>query len=55
MKTISTRTRLTSLVLAAATTAVVLGSTVVGMQYSAETQPAVVVMEHVTVKPTAVQ
>ena len=47
MKTISTRTRLTSMVLAAATTAVVLGSTVAGMQYSAETQPAIVVMESI--------
>jgi hypothetical protein len=55
MKTISTRSRLASLVLAVATTAVVLGSTVAGMQYSAETQPALIVMEKVTIKPTAVQ
>jgi hypothetical protein len=55
MKTISLRTRLSSLVLAAATTAVVLGSTVAGMQYSAEAQPALVVMERITIKPTAVQ
>ena len=55
MKTISIRGRLASLVLAVATTAVVLGSTVAGMQYSAETQPALIVMEKVTIKPTAVQ
>jgi hypothetical protein len=55
MKTISTQARLTSLVLAVATAAVVIGSTVAGMQYSAESQPALVVMEKVTVKPTAVQ
>jgi hypothetical protein len=55
MKTISTQARLTSLVLALATTVMVLGSTVAGMQWSAETQPALVVMEKVTIKPTAVQ
>jgi hypothetical protein len=55
MKTISTQARLMSLVMAVATTVVVLGSTVVGMQTSAESQPMVVVLEKVTVKPTAVQ
>jgi hypothetical protein len=55
MKTTSLQTRVASIILAAATTAVVLGSTVAGMQYSAEAQPALVVMEKVTVKPTAVQ
>ena len=55
MKTISAQARLTSLVLALTTTAVVLGSTVAGMQYSAESQPLVVVMEKVTIKPTVVQ
>jgi len=55
MKTTSTQARLLSLVLALVTTAVVLGSTVAGMQWSAESQPALVVMEKVTVKPTAVQ
>ena len=55
MKTISTQARLLSLAMALITTAVVLGSTVAGMQWSAESQPAVVVMEKVTVKPTAVQ
>lgn len=55
MKTISLQARMASLVLALATTAVVLGSTVAGMQYSAESQPLVVVMEKVTIKPTAVQ
>jgi hypothetical protein len=54
MKT-ATQIRLISFVLALATSAVVLGSTVAGMQYSAESQPALVVMEKVTVKPTAVQ
>ncbi len=43
MKTISTQARLMSLVMAVATTVVVLGSTVVGMQSSAESQPLVVV------------
>lgn len=54
MKT-AAQVRLMSFVLAVATTAVVLGSTVAGMQWSAESQPAVVVMEKVTVKPTALQ
>ena len=54
MKT-ATQIRLTSFVLAVATTTVVLGSTVAGMQFSAESQPTLVVMEKVTVKPTAVQ
>jgi hypothetical protein len=47
--------RLMSFALAVVTSAVVLGSTLAGMQWSAESQPAVVVMEKVTVKPTAVQ
>ena len=55
MKTTSTQARVLSLALALVTTAVVLGSTVAGMQWSAESQPALVVMEKVTVKPTAVQ
>ena len=55
IKTISTQARLMSFAMALITTAVVLGSTVAGMQWSAESQPAVVVMEKVTVKPTAVQ
>jgi hypothetical protein len=55
MKTISSKARLTSLVLAVATTAVVIGSTVAGMQLSAESQPTLVVMDKVTIKPTAVQ
>ena len=55
MKTTSTQARLLSLALALITTAVVLGSTVAGMQWSAESQPALVVMEKVTIKPTAVQ
>lgn len=55
MKTLSTQARLASLALALATTVVVLGSTVAGMQFSAESQPTLVVMEKVTIKPTAVQ
>jgi hypothetical protein len=55
MKTISTQARLMSLAMAFITTAVVLGSTVAGMQWSAESQPALVVMEKATVTPTAVQ
>jgi hypothetical protein len=55
MKTASLQTRLTSLLFAALTSATVLGATVAGMQHGTESQPAVVVMEHVTVKPTAVQ
>ena len=48
MKTISTQARLMSLAMALVTTAVVLGSTVAGMQWSAESQPALIVMEKVT-------
>jgi hypothetical protein len=55
MKTISTQARLMSAVLAVVTTAVVIGSTVAGMQLSAESQPTLVVMDKVTIKPTAVQ
>ena len=55
MKTISTQARLMSLALAFVATAVVLGSTVAGMQWSAESQPLVVVMDKVTIKATAVQ
>lgn len=53
MKTISMQVRLTSLLLAVAMSAVVLGSTVVGMQ-AGEMQPTVVVLEKVTVKPSAI-
>jgi hypothetical protein len=55
MKTISTSARLMSFALAVITAAVVLGSTVAGMQASAESQPALIVMEKVTIKPTSVQ
>jgi hypothetical protein len=55
MKATSTQMRLTSLLLAVLTSATVLGATVAGMQPGAADSPAVVVMEHVTVKPTAVQ
>ena len=47
MKTISTQARLLSLAMALVATTVVLGSTVAGMQWSAESQPALVVMEKV--------
>ena len=52
MKTISTQVRMTSLLLAVVTSAVVLGSTVTGLQ-SGSVSPSVVVMEKVTVKPSA--
>ena len=55
MKTISTQARMTSLLLALITTVVVLGSTAAGMQISAEAQPAVVVMDKITIKPTTLQ
>jgi hypothetical protein len=52
MKTTSLQIRLMSLALAVITASVVLGSTVAGMQWSAESQPTLVVMEKVTIKPT---
>ena len=55
MNATSTQMRLTSLLLAVLTSATVLGATVAGMQPGAAAAHAVVVMEHVTVKPTAVQ
>ena len=55
MNATSTQMRLTSLLLAVLTSATVLGATVAGMQPGAAGSHAVVVMEHVTVKPTAVQ
>ena len=55
MKTISTQARLMSFAMAVVATTVVLGSTVAGMQWSAESQPAFVVMEKSIAKPTAVQ
>ena len=55
MKTISTSTRLTSLLLAVLTSATVLGATVAGMQAHVPADATVVVMERVTVFPTAVQ
>jgi hypothetical protein len=55
MKAISMQARLTSLLLAVLASAAVLGSTVAGMQAGGPSDPAVVVMEHITVKPTAVQ
>jgi hypothetical protein len=51
MKTISMQARLTSLLLAVVTSAVVLGSTVAGLQGSG-VSPSVVVMEKVTIKPS---
>jgi hypothetical protein len=55
MKAISTQVRLTSLLLAVLTSAMVLGATVGGMQTSGERSYDVVVLEQVTIKPTAVQ
>ena len=55
MKSISTQMRLTSLLLAVLTSVTVLGATVAGMQASGAPSHDVVVLEHVTVKPTAVQ
>jgi len=55
MKATSTQMRLTSLLLAVLASATVLGATVVGMQSSAAASHDVVVLEHVTVKATAVQ
>lgn len=55
MKTISTKVRLTSLLLAVLTSATVLGATVTGIQSGGTASHDVVVLEHVTVKPTAVQ
>ena len=54
MNTTSLQTRLTSLLLAVLTSATVLGATVAAMQ-SGTPAHDVIVMEHVTVKPTAVQ
>ena len=51
MKTISMQARMTSLLLAVVTSAVVLGSTVVGLQ-GGSVSPSVVVMEKVTIKPS---
>ncbi len=55
MKATSTQVRLTSLLLAVLTSATVLGATVAGMQSSGTAAHDVVVLEHVTVRPTAVQ
>ena len=55
MKASSTQVRLTSLLLAVLMTATVLGATVVGMQSSGSAAHDVVVLEQVTVRPTAVQ
>jgi hypothetical protein len=55
MKATSIQMRLTSLLLAVLTSATVLGATVTGMQPSAADSHDVVVLEQVTVKPTAVQ
>jgi CBS domain containing-hemolysin-like protein len=55
MKATSTQMRLTSLLLAVLASVTVLGATVAGMQPGAAGSHAVVVMEDVTVKPTAVQ
>ena len=53
MKTISMQVRLTSLLLAVAMSVVVLGSTVAGMQ-PGSADSTVVVLDKVTVKPSAI-
>jgi hypothetical protein len=55
MKAISTQVRFTSLLLAVLTSATVLGATVAGMQTGGAASYDVVVLEQVTVRPTAVQ
>jgi hypothetical protein len=55
MKAISTQVRLTSLLLAVLTSATVLGATLAGMQAGGTVSHDVVVLEQVTVRPTAVQ
>jgi hypothetical protein len=55
MKATSTQVRLTSLLLAVLMSATVLGATVAGMQTGGAASYDVVVLEHVTVRPTAVQ
>ena len=54
MTTLTMQARLMALVLAVVASAVVLGSTVAGMQSNTAAQP-VVVLEHVTVRPTTLQ
>ena len=56
MKTISTRVRVSSFLLAVLTSAMVLGGTVIGMQPdgSFELAPPTMAMETVTIRPSAV-
>jgi hypothetical protein len=53
MKATSNQMRVTALLLAVLTSAVVLGSTVVGMQAGSASDPTMVVMEKVTIRPSA--
>jgi hypothetical protein len=53
MKTISTKARMTSLALAVLTSVVVLGSTVAGIQAGQLPDAPMVVMEKITITPTA--
>jgi hypothetical protein len=52
--TISSQARVISFMLAVLTSALVLGATVTGMQPDSATEAAVVVMEKMTVTPSAV-
>lgn len=54
MKTISSQARVTSFLLAALTTALVLGSTVQGMQPGGQSDLSMVVLETVTIRPSTV-
>jgi hypothetical protein len=55
MKATSTQVRVTSLLLALLTTAVVLGGTVIGMQAGTESPPVLLVLDKATVRPSALQ
>lgn len=54
MKAISTQVRVTSLLLAVLMSTMVLGSTVAGLQATSTADQSVVVLEKVTIKPSAV-
>lgn len=53
MKATSNQMRVTALLLAVLTSTVVLGSTVFGMQAGSPTDSTMVVMEKVTIRPSA--
>ncbi len=54
MKTITNQVRLTAVLLAVLMSTVVLGSTLAGMQAGSTSDANVVVMDKVTIKPSAV-